>query len=145
MIWQLELIVDDKHVPQWKARPLNTRDSWTCKICLFSGLRAAPHIRQQTQVGTPDTWWADKQARLQVPPDPAKEKGALAMCGDSSRGSRLASQQTSTPANRQRLYTRVPPSRLTSEGLPACYSPSRHLPFSPLMVPMANNDSLTQH
>lgn len=141
-----QLIVNDRHLPQWKARPLNTRDFRTCKIRLFSGLRAAsPHktthlsgysrqlvSRQAGRASGTPLWPCPGERRLsQVS---WKKKGALARHGDGGGGS----QQTSMPQNRPPA---PPPSRLASTGLPACYSPSRHLSFPPLIVPIANSES----
>lgn len=129
-----------RHLPQWKARPLNTRDFRTCKIRLFSGLRAAaPHktthlsgcsrqlvSRQACRAPSTPLWPCSGERRQsQVS---WKKMGALAKHGDGGGRSRLASQQTSMPQNRPPV---PPPSRLASTDLPACYSPSRHLSFPP--------------
>lgn len=128
-----QLTVNDRHLPQWKARPLNTRDFRTCKIRLFSGLRAAsPHKTTHLSGYARQLVALPGERRLsQVS---WKKKGALARHGDGSGGS----QQTSMPQNRSPA---PPPSRLASTGLPDCYSPSRHLSFPPLIMLIANSES----
>lgn len=135
------MIVNDRHLPQW-----NTRDFRTCKICIFFWVEGSIPKQDNTLKwvlqtnGEQTSRQGFKYPHVALPRKKETEPSLMEKEGSIGKAWRRGgrSQQTSMPQNRPPAPSS---SRLASMGLPACYSPSRHLSVPPVIVPIANNES----